>query len=126
MYIKLCESSNLLDKKMKNDLLAKIPEKMFSDNQSSIANDECITQKLHTLESLGNNYIDTSNFKIDIKNEFEDTPLIKNKENNEAEKEVQTENNINEAEKEVQTENNAKEFLEPVNFIIDISGSNIV
>ena len=125
MYIKLCESSNLLDKKMKNDLLAKIPEKMFSDNQSSIANDECITQKLHRLESLGNNYIDSSNFKIDIKNDFEDSPLIKNKEK-EAEKEVQTENNVKEAKNEVQTENNAKEFLEPVNFIIDISGSNIV
>ena len=125
MYIKLCESSNLLDKKMKDDLLAKIPDNLL-DTQSSVANDECITEKLHRIDYIDNSYLDTSNFKIYIKNtknDFEDSPLLKNKENN-CEKEIKKEND--EIKKKIQKENKTLNFLEPENVIVDISGSNAV
>lgn len=144
MYIKLCESSNLLDKKMKNDLLARVPDKMLSDNQSSTNSDDCASPKLHRLDSLGNNYLDTSKFRIDIPKfhqELEDSPLIsdikeeslntivQNNEiiNNVVKKHIESSENIivSELEKS-EKDSRIHEFLEPPNFNVDISGSEVV
>jgi hypothetical protein len=67
-YIKLCESSNLLDKRMKSDLLAKVPENTMDKTGS-----EGSTPRLHDLDEL-----DHSKFSITIPNEVtNDSPIIR-------------------------------------------------
>ena len=77
LYIKLCESSNLLDKKMKNDLLANVPDKFKSvDNNSTPTSDDI--NKLPNLFSFGD--IPTTYKKVPSISDdpFDDTPLSKN------------------------------------------------
>ena len=81
LYIKLCESSNLLDRRMKSDLLAMVPDNMKYESSSSVNSEESrpslhgIENNMRTLENLE---IDASKLVIKIpnmENDLGDSPL---------------------------------------------------
>lgn len=81
LYIKLCESSNLLDRRMKSDLLAMVPDNMKYESSSSVNSDES-RPSLHGIENnmckLENLEIDASKLMIkipDVENDLGDSPL---------------------------------------------------
>ena len=82
LYAKLCESSNLLDKRMKSDLLAMIPDNMKFESSSSVTSDDSAPPVLHNLKRQMHNYdnyeIDASKLLIkipDAVHDMEDSPL---------------------------------------------------
>ena len=81
LYIKLCESSNLLDRRMKSDLLAMVPDNMKYESSSSVNSEESrpslhgIENNMRTLENLE---IDASKLMIkipNVENDLGDSPL---------------------------------------------------
>lgn len=81
LYIKLCESSNLLDRRMKSDLLAMVPENMKYESSSSVNSDES-RPSLHGIENnmckIENLEIDASKLMIkipEVENDLGDSPL---------------------------------------------------
>jgi len=81
LYIKLCESSNLLDRRMKSDLLAMVPDNMKYESNSSVNSDES-RPSLHGIENnmrkIENLEIDASKLMIkipEVENDLGDSPL---------------------------------------------------
>lgn len=82
LYAKLCESSNLLDRRMKSDLLAMVPDNMKFESGSSVSSNDSAPPELHRLDSRMRNYenleIDASKLLIkipDAEHDLGDSPL---------------------------------------------------